>query len=321
MANEANALTSAPTALREEDYRSFCAAIEASARGRDFLAEYARRNRHADTEMLLAALDRMETLMRADGKSRDRLRDELRVLLIAIRLARPDIDSASALSKAAKLVNLLDLMERRIDAMVENNEILPEPQAPELIPLMLAVVPRPDEPELPIPSPVQPPAIVLVQEVKLEPVKQPPPKQHTPKQDTAIQALANNLPSAIPSAPSPPFTDEAAVISKAPEEKWLPDFGGDEAQIIHTKPVRSMAFMPEVMFDGAAVENTVAAPAIAQPIVAEPEQARIEIHKPAEIEAPAVATPAPKPELARLRDNPLAAIMALSEEERIALFT
>ena len=313
MANEANALTSAPAALREEDYRSFCAAIQASARGRDFLTEFAKRNRHADTEMLLAALDRMETLMRADGKARDRLRDELRVLLIAIRLARPDIDSASALSKAAKLVNLLDLMERRIDAMVANDEILPEPELPAPTPLMLAVVPRSDEPELPIPSPLQQPFIALVQEkkqeAKPEPAKPQAPKQDIPKQDTAIEALAKMLPSMRRAEP-PVIVDAAAAAPRAREEKWLPDFGGDEAKIIHTQPMRSVAFMPEVAFVGAAVEKTVAAP------VAMPPQAA-----PVAVAAPVAIAPAPKAELAQLRDHPLAAIMALSEAERIALFT
>ena len=34
-----------------------------TARGRWFLAEYARRNRHADTTMLLKALDRIDALV------------------------------------------------------------------------------------------------------------------------------------------------------------------------------------------------------------------------------------------------------------------
>ena len=40
----------------EAEYQAFCAALGASARGRAFLAEYARRNRHADTKVVLAAL-------------------------------------------------------------------------------------------------------------------------------------------------------------------------------------------------------------------------------------------------------------------------
>jgi hypothetical protein len=201
----------APTGLREEDYRTFCAALESTQRGRDFLAEYARRNRNADTEMLLDSLDRIESMMQSEGKARDRLRDELRVLLIAIRLARPDINSATALTKAARLVDLLDLMEKRIDAMVENKDLPPieEEPLPQFALATLAVVPRPDEPELPIPTVtrLQGPVIALVQEptrVVIKPLtpevpaqelaiqevaKQEAPKQEAPKQELPKQAL------------------------------------------------------------------------------------------------------------------------------------
>ena len=144
MANELMALVrQVPAAAAEDDYRSFCAALESSARGRAFLAEYARRNRKADTEVLLAALARLEGRLRADGSALARLRDELRVLLIAIRLARPEIDAtndpakapANEQSKAEKLGRLLDLMERRIEAMVDDSPVplaasgVPEPPA------------------------------------------------------------------------------------------------------------------------------------------------------------------------------------------------
>ncbi len=156
-----------PSRLGEDDYRSLCAAIESSARGRDFLAEFARRNRHADTEMLVGALDRLETLMRAEGTALERLRDELRLLLIAIRLARPEIEAAGPLTKAAKLASLLNLLERRIDAMAENKPAEAAPAAEDTAPAPapLTIVPRPDEPELPIPQPAAaaPPSIALVQ--------------------------------------------------------------------------------------------------------------------------------------------------------------
>ncbi len=49
-----------PSPLNEADYEAIEAAVMETARGRWFLAEYARRNRHADTTMLLKALDRIE---------------------------------------------------------------------------------------------------------------------------------------------------------------------------------------------------------------------------------------------------------------------
>jgi hypothetical protein len=44
----------------EADYGAIAAAVMETERGRWFLAEYARRNRHADTEMLVAALAKIE---------------------------------------------------------------------------------------------------------------------------------------------------------------------------------------------------------------------------------------------------------------------
>ena len=49
-----------PAPLSEVDYEAIEAAVMETARGRWFLAEYARRNRHADTTMLLKALERIE---------------------------------------------------------------------------------------------------------------------------------------------------------------------------------------------------------------------------------------------------------------------
>ena len=333
-----------PGALREEDYRNFCAALESTQRGRDFLTEYGRRNRNADTEILLDSLDRIETMMKAEGAARDRLQDELRVLLIAIRLARPDINSATALTQAARLVDLLDLMARRIDAMVENKDLPPITEEPSPAPAALSVVPRPDEPELPIPSfaSVQPPPMALVHDVTIqellkqelskqeraqpelprhdrpqhrlpqpEPVAQETPPEFAtlkaPPEETAIQALARqealfNAPRKRPVDAYPVFAEADAAPAKAPEEKWLPDFGADETQIIHTQPVRAMAFMPEVTFLSTPAAVTAA------PVVDKVADA-------------AQAEPAPATVRAQLRDHPLAAIMSLSEEERIALFT
>ena len=55
-----------PANLSEADYDAIEGAVMETARGRWFLAEYARRNRHADTTMLLKALDRIEGAMRGE---------------------------------------------------------------------------------------------------------------------------------------------------------------------------------------------------------------------------------------------------------------
>jgi hypothetical protein len=153
-----------PEALSEGKYEALCAALSESGRGRAFLAEYARRNRNADTAVLLAAIERIEAHLRADAFAVQRLRDDLRMLLIAIRLARPEIDAASPVAaKAARLAALLDLLERRIDAMAGTESAALSPSG-ETGRTSLAVVPSPNEPELPIPSPAgaQLPAVALV---------------------------------------------------------------------------------------------------------------------------------------------------------------
>jgi hypothetical protein len=53
-----------PPPLSAADYAAIEAALLQTSRGRWFLAEYARRNRHADTGMLLTALERLENIVR-----------------------------------------------------------------------------------------------------------------------------------------------------------------------------------------------------------------------------------------------------------------
>jgi hypothetical protein len=150
MPNEPLALALVPPdALDDAEYQALCDTLAQSARGRAFLAEYARRNRHAETEQLLAAIARIEARLRADASAVQRLRDDLRVLLIAIRLARPEIDAADPAAKAEKLAKLLDLLESRIDAMSETKPVALFPSTDEAPVAHLAIVQPPEKPELP----------------------------------------------------------------------------------------------------------------------------------------------------------------------------
>jgi hypothetical protein len=70
MTDSAKALThqplnSEPAALADSDYDSILGAVMETARGRWFLHEYVRRNRNADTGTLLAAIDRIESMLKA----------------------------------------------------------------------------------------------------------------------------------------------------------------------------------------------------------------------------------------------------------------
>ena len=160
MASELQALPIRPEPPSEDDYRTLCAALEASARGRGFLSEYARRNRNADTEILLAAIDRLSGQIHVDAAALQQLRAELRTLLVAIRLARPNIDAGRAPDKTAALTELVDLLERRIDGLVDNKTAAQIPAArAEAMRPQLAVVSPSAEPELPVASSATPPPV------------------------------------------------------------------------------------------------------------------------------------------------------------------
>ena len=64
MSTEAHALA-ADADVSDDDYQEFYAVLTATARGRAFLDEHARRQRHAETEVLLAALQRLESQVAA----------------------------------------------------------------------------------------------------------------------------------------------------------------------------------------------------------------------------------------------------------------
>jgi hypothetical protein len=162
MANEPLALAiRPPDATNDDVFLTLCAALSQSARGRAFLAEHARRSRNTDNELLLIAIGRIEARLQADASAVQRLRDDLRMLVTAIRLARPEIDAAAPPARAVKLAKLLDLFERRIDAMAEARlSELPPDGAPrarialaesEPARAQLIVLPLPQEPEVPAP--------------------------------------------------------------------------------------------------------------------------------------------------------------------------
>jgi chemotaxis protein CheZ len=82
-----------PMALSEADYEAIEAAVVETNRGRWFLAEYARRNRHADTKMLLTAIDRLEAAIRGEptAESVDRIRFDLVEMAKAIARTKAEI--------------------------------------------------------------------------------------------------------------------------------------------------------------------------------------------------------------------------------------
>ena len=133
-----------------------------------------------------------------------RLRDDLRMLVTAIRLARPEIDAADPPARAVKLAKLLDLFERRIDAMAEARASeLPADAAPrarialaetEPSRTQLFVLPMRNEPEAPPPAPAS----------------------FAPPQPAPAKAQAKI---AVPKAAVPP--QAAAAPAAAPEDEFI----------------------------------------------------------------------------------------------------
>jgi chemotaxis protein CheZ len=82
-----------PAQPNESDYEAIEAAVMETMRGRWFLAEYAKRNRQADTTVLLAALDRIESVMRSErtAEPADRIRHDLVEMSKAISRTKAEI--------------------------------------------------------------------------------------------------------------------------------------------------------------------------------------------------------------------------------------
>lgn len=76
-----------------EQYEALESAVMESARGRWFLAEYARRNRAADTMTLLDALKKLENVASANSLKADRPQPDIDQLASAIKAARSEIAS------------------------------------------------------------------------------------------------------------------------------------------------------------------------------------------------------------------------------------
>lgn len=88
--------------LSAADYDAIAAAVVETARGRWFLAEYARRNRQADTEMVLSAITRLERLCTVPSAMLDQGAD-LSETARTIAELRDDLDRAGVGGASARL--------------------------------------------------------------------------------------------------------------------------------------------------------------------------------------------------------------------------
>ena len=94
MPDEPFALSTVPPALPAQgDYDAICATVMESARGRWFLQEYARRNRNADTRLVLDAIERIEAVIRGERgrEAYQSFRGELLDMAKAIAQTRAEV--------------------------------------------------------------------------------------------------------------------------------------------------------------------------------------------------------------------------------------
>jgi hypothetical protein len=82
-----------PPPAAQADYDAICAALRDTARGRWFLDEYARRNRSADTRLLLTAIERIEAVVCAERnkQAQQGLRTDLLEMAQAITRTRAEV--------------------------------------------------------------------------------------------------------------------------------------------------------------------------------------------------------------------------------------
>ncbi|KAB1074679.1 hypothetical protein [Methylobacterium planeticum] len=110
------------TAIEPSEYDLIESAMSESARGRWFLTEYARRNRSADTDMLLGAIHRLESVVtseRGPTEGVGRLRGDLMEMANAIARTKAEI---AAISAPEQDQTRLSVASEALDAIVRATE-------------------------------------------------------------------------------------------------------------------------------------------------------------------------------------------------------
>jgi len=97
MADGSLAISTMPPALpADADYDALCEALMASSRGRWFLEEYAKRNRNADTGLVLDAIARVEAVVRSEQAHQASQGVRIELLEMARTIAQTRADVAEA---------------------------------------------------------------------------------------------------------------------------------------------------------------------------------------------------------------------------------
>jgi hypothetical protein len=89
-----------PPATADTDYDAICAAVTATARGRWFLDEYAKRNRHSDTTQVLTAIARMEAAVVGDRAQQASRQAHQEVRIELLEMARSIAQTRAAVAES-----------------------------------------------------------------------------------------------------------------------------------------------------------------------------------------------------------------------------
>jgi len=142
MTDEKTFVTAKDVDFAETDFAAIEAAVMETSRGRWFLREFARRNRHANTDAVLAAIARLqdETLPGRALRVMDHLHDNLASVAATLEKTRcaiallppadrvgvqplhPDVplsdEDAAGIKRIASILNNLRALEVRLQAMI-----------------------------------------------------------------------------------------------------------------------------------------------------------------------------------------------------------
>ena len=108
--------------LSEADFEAIAAAVNETERGRWFLAEYARRNRHADTERVLEAVTRLERSLatRSDAAPAEKIRSTIADMAEAIARTKAEI---AAIRPSEDNFGTISNATIELDAIVSTTEL------------------------------------------------------------------------------------------------------------------------------------------------------------------------------------------------------
>lgn len=111
----------APAPFTDADYEMIAAAVLETARGRWFLSEFARRNRNADTRLVLDAVEKLERMIaqRSEGPEPERVRVDLVEMMNAITRTKSEI---AAIRPTRDAGNHFDQASSELDAIVGTTE-------------------------------------------------------------------------------------------------------------------------------------------------------------------------------------------------------